>query len=83
MPMQVNTRLQVEHGITEYVTGLDIVAWQLQLQVRHTAPSHADWGKGIVHIIRISLYQMLHSYCNASLLDAFVLLFVAQITNMI
>lgn len=40
----MNTRLQVEHGITEYVTGLDIVAWQLQLQVSFLTepPCHCD-----------------------------------------
>jgi len=29
--LEVNTRIQVEHGITEEVTGIDIVAWMVRL----------------------------------------------------
>ncbi|CAL5223800.1 g6371 [Coccomyxa viridis] len=36
--LEVNTRLQVEHGITEMVTGIDLVDWQVQLQVPGLSP---------------------------------------------
>ena len=54
--MEINTRLQVEHPVTEMITGIDLVEWQLRISSGERLPVDQNKIKSIGHSFEIRLY---------------------------